>query len=625
MITEPSEFRQQLLDIQNSVDVVYTTLPSDEPRFIINANTRTITIPPEFQFLGVKNDHNAETVYFEIDRYFDDEDLSQHTCVVQFSDKNNSNDGGIYPVTTMDTTSVDGKIIFGWEIKSDATSIVGDIYFSVRFYSINSTDYVFTYNFNTLTAKSIILDTLDVDNPEIFENYPSELDAWLDRMNELEAGTSGKVEEIEAKGQEVLTEINTVKDSIPEDYSTLSSDVDGLKSDLGELNELTIDVIVSDNNFDSVFDESGYIDNSGINQASTTFKRTSKYCELIQGEDDKVYVYTSEQNSTITVMLYDENKNYINQIGCNDIDSNSKIVPLARYFRVYTRTEYDGNLYISRTVQGADVNYEYKRKRFIDESTLPLPFGKKTIVNFGDSMFGNFRDYTSISNYLSKLNGATVYNVGFGGCLMAQRYISGVSESSNNAWSAFSMYNLASAICTQDFTMQDTYKNYGTTELNKLPDYFSAQVDVLKSIDFTKVDIITIAYGTNDWTNNRPIDDTEDGFDITTYIGALKQSIKLIQQTYPMIKILVITPIWRWFSDGSDSDSKEYTYGTLVDYKNALVTACKKMRVPVLDSYESLSLSMYNKDTYFEDYTHLNSFGRHMYAELIDGALRLLY
>lgn len=237
MITEPSEFRQRLLEIQDSTEVTYTTLPSDEPRFIIDANSRTITIPPEFQFLGVKNDHNAETIYFEIDRYFDDEDLSKHACVVQFSNKNNSNDGGIYPVTTMDTTSVDGKIIFGWEIKSDVTSLVGDIYFSVRFYSIDSTDYIFTYNFNTLTAKSVILATLDVYNQMIIENYPSELDAWLDRMNELEAGTSGKVEEIEAKGQEVLTEINSVKDSIPEDYSTLSSDVDGLKSDLEQLKQ----------------------------------------------------------------------------------------------------------------------------------------------------------------------------------------------------------------------------------------------------------------------------------------------------------------------------------------------------------------------------------------------------
>lgn len=213
MVTEPEEFRQRLLEIQNSVNIVYTTLPSDEPRFIIDANSRSITIPPEFQFLGVKNDHNAETIYFEIDRYFDDEDLSQHTCVVQFSNKNNSDDGGIYPVTTMDTTSVDGKIIFGWEIKSDATSLVGDIYFSVRFYSINSTDYVFTYNFNTLTAKSVILDTLDVDNPSVVEKYPSELTIWLERMNELSAANQDYGRQIEEiKNQ--IGDINTLLDVI---------------------------------------------------------------------------------------------------------------------------------------------------------------------------------------------------------------------------------------------------------------------------------------------------------------------------------------------------------------------------------------------------------------------------
>lgn len=213
MITEPSEFRQRLLEIQDSTEVTYTTLPSDEPRFIIDANSRTITIPPEFQFLGVKNDHNAETIYFEIDRYFDDEDLSKHACVVQFSNKNNSDDGGIYPVTTMDTTSVDGKIIFGWEIKSDATSLVGDIYFSVRFYSINSTDYVFTYNFNTLTAKSVILDTLDVDNPSVVEKYPSELTIWLERMNELSAANQDYGRQIEEiKNQ--IGDINTLLDVI---------------------------------------------------------------------------------------------------------------------------------------------------------------------------------------------------------------------------------------------------------------------------------------------------------------------------------------------------------------------------------------------------------------------------
>ena len=187
MITETSEFRQRLQEIQNSVKITFAHLPSNEPRFIIDANSREINIPFEFSFLGVIGDHKAETIYFEIDRYFDDVDLSEHTCVIQFINKNPKTlkfNEGLYPVTTMDVNSIDGKIIFGWNIMNDATQIAGDIHFSIRFYSIDSNN-KFTYNFNTLTANSIILDTLDVKRTSIIEISPSELQAWNDKMNQM--------------------------------------------------------------------------------------------------------------------------------------------------------------------------------------------------------------------------------------------------------------------------------------------------------------------------------------------------------------------------------------------------------------------------------------------------------
>lgn len=187
MITEPYEFRQRLQEIQNSVKITFAHLPSNEPRFIIDANSREINIPFEFSFLGVIGDHKAETIYFEIDRYFDEIDLSTHTCVIQFINKNPKTlkfNEGLYPVTTMDVNSIDGKIIFGWNIMNDATQIAGDIHFSIRFYSIDSNN-KFTYNFNTLTANSIILDTLDVKHTSIIEIFPSELQAWNDKMNQI--------------------------------------------------------------------------------------------------------------------------------------------------------------------------------------------------------------------------------------------------------------------------------------------------------------------------------------------------------------------------------------------------------------------------------------------------------
>ena len=53
-------------------DPVLAILPVDEPMFVIDANTRKITIPSIFSNgVSVVGDEHAEILYFEIDRYFD--------------------------------------------------------------------------------------------------------------------------------------------------------------------------------------------------------------------------------------------------------------------------------------------------------------------------------------------------------------------------------------------------------------------------------------------------------------------------------------------------------------------------------------------------------------------------
>ena len=177
MITSVSEFKQRLQSIQQNSSVVYTTLPSSEPRLIIDANSREISIPVEFDFLAVKKDHKAETIYFEIDRYFDDNDLSEQTCVIQWT---NQGDEGVSPCTKMDIETFEGKIIFGWEITSDCTRHAGNISFSVRFYTIDEIGN-FEYNFNTLPATSKVLDTLDSYGDKDPVN-PSTFQVWVDKL-----------------------------------------------------------------------------------------------------------------------------------------------------------------------------------------------------------------------------------------------------------------------------------------------------------------------------------------------------------------------------------------------------------------------------------------------------------
>ena len=70
-----------------------------------------------------------------------------------------------------------------------------------------------------------------------------------------------------------------------------------------------------------------------------------------------------------------------------------------------------------------------------------------TMVNFGDSIFGydNVSGGPLISDYISQLTGAVVYNAGFGGCRMSSHHY--------DDWTAFSMYSLANAVTSGDFCL----------------------------------------------------------------------------------------------------------------------------------------------------------------------------
>ena len=198
MRTSAEEYAEFLRKLQEGVTKGLTQIPSDEPRFIIDSNTRKITIPDEFTFLGVKNDANAETIYFEIDRYFDTEDLSKHTIIVQYIDQSSSDADspiGIDVISSIDLDTVPGKIIFGWTISHEITFKSTPIVFSIRIYTL-SKDNVFLYSFNTLTASLPILDTLDITK-SAEERYANILDGWLDRMQSLETTVNNYITTLE--------------------------------------------------------------------------------------------------------------------------------------------------------------------------------------------------------------------------------------------------------------------------------------------------------------------------------------------------------------------------------------------------------------------------------------------
>lgn len=158
-----------LYDIQNLADdagrqypQLAHLLPSDAQIYDIDLNSRKVNVP---KILSVQYDHNAEIIYFRVPRYYQNMDLANTVCVVQYVNANK--DAGLYWVPWYDTSHYlrdpeDPEIetptmLVPWAIGGLATAKPGIITFNVRFYRIDGDGHTFLYNMTTRPASGEIL------------------------------------------------------------------------------------------------------------------------------------------------------------------------------------------------------------------------------------------------------------------------------------------------------------------------------------------------------------------------------------------------------------------------------------------------------------------------------------
>ena len=185
MITTPQDYYSKLHLIQDTnKPAVAILLPSDEKIYNIDLNTRKIETP---SYLSIEKDHYAETIYFLVDRYFDNIDLSTTTCVVQYV--NALGEPRMYAVPFMDVQTFEGKILFPWCIEGEATKAAGTIQYAVKFYHTfkdEEDNILFDFNLNTVTARSKILSGLDtIKNNGDYNYIASEIEEALSRIDWL--------------------------------------------------------------------------------------------------------------------------------------------------------------------------------------------------------------------------------------------------------------------------------------------------------------------------------------------------------------------------------------------------------------------------------------------------------
>lgn len=228
----------------------------------------------------------------------------------------------------------------------------------------------------------------------------------------------------------------------------------------------------------------------------------------------------------------------------------------------------------------------------------------KTMVCFGDSITN--MDYTST---IYSDSGITAHNVG----LSSGRYANSVDQVKNY----FAFHRIVDSIVTNDWTIPDKLQEHSA---------FSSVTNIInqiKTIDFSKIDFISIAYGTNDFSSGTELDNPDNPLDVNTVKGAMRYSLKQFIEAYPAIKILVATPVYRFNVENGniteDSDTMVVNGKQLYDYCQAIIEVCDELHIPYVDNYKNGGINAYNRLTYFDisDGLHPNRAGREIIGHRI--------
>ena len=126
---------------------------------------------------------------------------------------------------------------------------------------------------------------------------------------------------------------------------------------------------------------------------------------------------------------------------------------------------------------------------------------------------------------------------------------------------------------------------------------FRPELAILKDEDFAP-DIITVAYGTNDWFAGIPIE---------TFENRVKIFLKKLTINHPNAKIFVITPIWR-------ADYQNHsTFGSFNEIKNCLSKIAQRYAtVTVIDGFDFVP---HDCKLFSDLYLHPNDAGFKYYSE----------
>ncbi|MFI3176767.1 MAG: hypothetical protein R3Y67_04630 [Eubacteriales bacterium] len=245
--------------------------------------------------------------------------------------------------------------------------------------------------------------------------------------------------------------------------------------------------------------------------------------------------------------------------------------------------------------------------------------GVTTIVMIGDETLGTYDNGKTIAELLEEETGATIYT-----CYFPDTYVTTSTDTmdTENLLDVFSLTWVCNAISANNFSiLENALALY--PETNPI---YQESLDVVSSIDFETVDVITIMYGPRDYLESRLITDIMNEASFGSYSGSHLCAIAAIKDAYPHIQIVISSPMFCVFEDedGSllGSDLTNTGYGKLSDYMVAAKYISVQTSVTYLDNFYGMPANADNYEDYLIDGMYPNEESRTLIAERIANVLQ---
>lgn len=367
------------------------------------------------------------------------------------------------------------------------------------------------------------------------------------------------------------------------DYSALVpfikipfANVENVAVDLSEIK----DGIKSTNLFNKNDVVSGYLNSQGSITANDSYRTTN----LIPVIPQQVYSLSYAR----FVAQYDSVGKFISNSYADKNNAQSTTittVATAAYIRVTFAT---GFLYNGQINLGSTLGpYEDFGYRFNALRVPKSKFDGKKMVCFGDSITGSVweQEQNNWCMYVKNATGIETINQGYwSGRLAHTTHTDAVRNS-------FSFCALVDSIISGDWSAQDIVYQTSGYELH------AQQLDKLKQIDFTQIDFLSIAYGTNDLASDTPFEIENEPMSKDSINGAFRYTISQLLSNFPKLQILIMTPIYRF--DPATGDDYMYNGRGIQSFVDDYFTIGAELRIPVCNMFNEIGVNKYNRVYYW--------------------------